>query len=619
MISRVFAEVAGSLGRCWRSLALADLACKLIAFVLLAPLVTVLLRLFMAGSGATWLTDEEILFFVVSPLGIVTIATAATAVIAIVFVELSALMTICISASGRGCAGWRPALRFTASRWKGIAGLAGQIVLRLLLTAAPFLAAAGAGYLVFLTEYDINYYLAERTPDFWKAVALAAALGAVLIFLLAKKLICWSVSMPIVLFEGRKPAEALFLSAERTTGKRGSMALLIVGWLFGVLLVSLCATGVMGLLGRAVALTAGVSFAVLAVAIGALLLVNAVVQLLLSVLTMAALSAMAVSLYRILAEDVEEPLPELPPDVRKGLLALPLRSRKAAWSLAGAALVAAGLSFYLLHDMPAKDAVLITAHRGSSGAAPENTLAAIALALDEEADFVEIDVQETADGVIVVLHDADLMRLAGVRLNIWDAMYDDLRDIDVGSWFSPEFADQRIPTLSEVLEMVRGRARLNIELKYNGHDVNLAEKVVEAVEAAGMESEVVLMSLNYGGVRELKTLRPEWKVGFLSAAAVGRLAKIEADFLAVSIGLATTTLISSAHRAGKEVHVWTVNDRLGMSEMMDRGVDVIITDEPALGRSVLAERAELTPVERLLVRFGSLLRFDQTTLFADDA
>ena len=124
MISRVFAEVAGSLGRCWRSLALADLACKLIAFVLLAPLVTVLLRLFMAGSGATWLTDEEILFFVVSPLGIVTIATAATAVIAIVFVELSALMTICISASGRGCAGWRPALRFTASRWKGIAGLA---------------------------------------------------------------------------------------------------------------------------------------------------------------------------------------------------------------------------------------------------------------------------------------------------------------------------------------------------------------------------------------------------------------------------------------------------------------------------------------------------------------
>jgi glycerophosphoryl diester phosphodiesterase len=108
-------------------------------------------------------------------------------------------------------------------------------------------------------------------------------------------------------------------------------------------------------------------------------------------------------------------------------------------------------------------------------------------------------------------------------------------------------------------------------------------------------------------------------VGFLSAAAVGNLAKINADFLAVSTRLATAGFIRSAHRAGKEVHVWTVNDRLGMSKMMGRGVDVIITDEPALARSVLKERAELTPVERLLVHFGSLLRFDQTTLSADDA
>jgi glycerophosphoryl diester phosphodiesterase len=375
----------------------------------------------------------------------------------------------------------------------------------------------------------------------------------------------------------------------------------------------------LGLLGRAVALTAGLSFTLLAVSIGALLLVNAVVLLLLSVLTMAATSAMVVSLYRLLAEDAEVSLPGLPPDLRKVLPAFPIRSRKAIWSLVGATLLAAGISFTLLHEMPGEETVVITAHRGSSAAAPENTLAAVALALDQEADFVEIDVQETADGVIVVLHDADLMRLAGTRLNIWDADYDDLRDLDVGSWFSPEFSDERIPTLEEVLEMVRGRARLNIELKYNGHDVRLAERVVEVVEAAGMESEVVLMSLNYAGVRELKALRPEWKVGFLSAAAVGKLAKIDADFLAVSTRLATPTFIASAHRKGKEVHVWTVNDRLGMSEMIGRGVDVIITDKPALARSVLEERAKLTPVERLLVHFGSLLRFDETTLSAGDA
>jgi glycerophosphoryl diester phosphodiesterase len=167
--------------------------------------------------------------------------------------------------------------------------------------------------------------------------------------------------------------------------------------------------------------------------------------------------------------------------------------------------------------------------------------------------------------------------------------------------------------------MARGKAKVNIELKYNGHDVRLAERVVETVEAAGMESEIVIMSLSHDGVKQVRALRPGWTVGFLSAAAVGNITKIDADFLAVSTRLATTAFISSARRAGKEVHVWTVNDRIGMAEMMGRGVDVIITDEPALAREVLRERAELSPVERLLVHFGSLLRFDQTTLTADDA
>ena len=619
MISQIFTEALGDLRKCWRPLALVDLVCKAVVFVLLAPLVTVLLRTFMSMSGAQWLTDEEILFFVVSPLGIAAIAAVATVVVAVIFVELSALMTICVGASRDGCAGWLAGLRFTASRWRGIAGLAGQIVARLLLTAAPFLAAIGLVYLAFLTEYDINYYLAEKPPDFWKAVAIAGVLGATLAVFLAKSLIRWSISMPILLFEGRRPSEALFLSAERTSGSRGGISALFVGWLLATSLASICVTGVMGLFGRAAALAAGVSFTALAVAIGALLLLNGVVLFAFSVLAMAGTSAMVISLYRSLTEDQVEHLPGVSRHLHGRLWSFPFHSKTAVWSLVGVTLLAAGFSFYLFNDMPGEDDVLIAAHRGSSGAAPENTIAAVALALEEGADYVEIDVQETADGVIVVLHDADLMRLAGVRLNIWDADYDDLRDLDVGSWFSPDFADQRIPTLRDVLEMARGKARVNIELKYNGHDVSLAERVVEVVEAAGMESEVILMSLSQDGVKQVRALRPGWTVGFLSAAAVGNITKIDADFLAVSTRLATTAFISSTRRAGKEVHVWTVNDRIGMAEMMGRGVDVIITDEPALAREVLKERAELSPVERLLVHFGSLLRFDQTTLTAADA
>jgi glycerophosphoryl diester phosphodiesterase len=92
----------------------------------------------------------------------------------------------------------------------------------------------------------------------------------------------------------------------------------------------------------------------------------------------------------------------------------------------------------------------------------------------------------------------------------------------------------------------------------------------------------------------------------LSAVVLGDLTKMDVDFLAVSSSLATPTLIRSAHKAGREVYVWTVNDPLGMSTFLSRGVDGLITDEPALAREVMAERAELSSAERLLVELAVL-------------
>ena len=117
--------------------------------------------------------------------------------------------------------------------------------------------------------------------------------------------------------------------------------------------------------------------------------------------------------------------------------------------------------------------------------APENTLAAVEVALAAATDWVEIDVQETADGEVVVLHDSDLKKVAGVDLKIWDATWEDLQEIDVGSFFSPEFSDQRVPKLEEVLALCRGRAGVVIELKYYGHQVRLEERVAEIVDRIG--------------------------------------------------------------------------------------------------------------------------------------
>ena len=209
-----------------------------------------------------------------------------------------------------------------------------------------------------------------------------------------------------------------------------------------------------------------------------------------------------------------------------------------------------------------------------------------------------------ADGEVVVIHDSDLMKIGRVNLAIWDATYPQLQGIDVGSWFAPEFSGERVPKLRQVLELCKGRARVDIELKYYGHDVRLEERVVEIVEASGMESEVVVMSLKYEGIQKLRELRPDWTVGLLTATALGDLTRLDADFLAVHANLATPHFIRRAHRRGKEVFVWTINDPSQMSRMISRGVDSLITDQPALARAVIQERAEMNVVERLLLELS---------------
>jgi len=97
--------------------------------------------------------------------------------------------------------------------------------------------------------------------------------------------------------------------------------------------------------------------------------------------------------------------------------------------------------------------IYVSAHRGSSCRAPQNTISAFLAAIGDEADYIELDVQETKDGVVVVLHDANLLQVGGVDRNIWDLNYSELQEVDVGSSFSPEFAGERVPTLEETIDV----------------------------------------------------------------------------------------------------------------------------------------------------------------------
>jgi glycerophosphoryl diester phosphodiesterase len=247
--------------------------------------------------------------------------------------------------------------------------------------------------------------------------------------------------------------------------------------------------------------------------------------------------------------------------------------------------------------------VLVIAHRGASAAAPENTLAAFRLGADMHADFVELDVQETADGEVVVIHDSDLMKVGGSPLKIWEAPASALRAVDIGSRKGSQFASERVPTLAEVFAACKGRVGVVVELKTYGHSQRLEERVVELVEAAGVQSETVFMSLDHGMARRMKELRPSWRVGVLAAKAMGDLTSLHADFLAVQASIATRAFVRRAHEAGQDVYVWTVNDPDWMFATMANGVDGVITDRPDVAREVIERRSAMTDPQRMLMAF----------------
>ena len=281
------------------------------------------------------------------------------------------------------------------------------------------------------------------------------------------------------------------------------------------------------------------------------------------------------------------------------------RPLQVLFAVSAIAALASGLA--LLDRAGADRTVYVIAHRGAAGNAPENTLASIEEAIRQGADFVEIDVQENRDGTVVVIHDSDLMKVAGIATKVWDLTDRDLRNIDIGSWYGPEFAEQRVPTLQQVLEIARGRAKVNIELKYHGHEDALEQRVGEAVEAADMADDVVVMSLKHSGIQALKALRPDWTTGLLTARALGDLRKVDVDFLAVNAGMATRRFTRGAQAAGKQVYVWTLNEPADISRLVSRGIDGVITDHPALARQILEHRASRGSVERLLMDLALMI------------
>ena len=269
-------------------------------------------------------------------------------------------------------------------------------------------------------------------------------------------------------------------------------------------------------------------------------------------------------------------------------------------------LASVAVTIWLMNQQSQGVTPLVIAHRAGALRAPENSLAALEIAIRQGADYAEIDVQRSRDGVVVVTHDSDLMKMARDPRRIRETDYADLARVDIGREFHPDFTGERLARLSDFLRKSSGRIKLMIELKYYGMDSELARETIRLVHEAGMAEKVSLMSLEISSIRQMQQLASDIPVGYLSAVGLGRLTRLEVDFLAVSTREAKTALLRKAGKKKMPVYVWTVNDVDTLLDMLELGVDGIITDQPGLAVDVIDRVAELLPAERLMLRFRNL-------------
>ncbi len=592
----------------------AHLLVRLLVLAVLAPVSSLILSLAIAVRGERALTDQDIAFFLLTPAGLAGGLAVACLLIVGAILDV-AVMTGVLRGGNRTIAGViTHGVRPVLVRFPALARFSLRLVLQVLLIAAPFLAVAGLITLFALRQYDINYYLTYWPPEFLASVAvIAVALSAGAIVLL-RRVAGWAIALNLVLWGNVSPRDAFRLSAQQLSGHRKRVLATIVMWAGARAGLGLVVTTIAGVLFNIVPLFSGDSLHVAAGAALVILFLLALANTIVSALSNGALADVLNGLYMRVTGGGEEPAAT--DDTTDVPTRIPVPAFIAAALLAaGFGLFAGGL---LLDEIGTKRTVEIIAHRGASAVRPENSLAAIERAVEERADWVEIDVQETADGQVIVAHDSDFMKLAGVDLKVWDATMEDLADIDIGSTFDPAYADQRTPTLAQALEAVRGRSRLLIELKYYGHDVDLEARVVGVVEAAGMARHIAVMSLKYEAIRKMQALRPDWRYGVLAARAIGDLVALKADFIAVNTGQVSLALIRRAHAHAKQVYVWTVDDPMTMSRLISMGVDGLITNKPALARQVMDARNALSTTERLALWLTDRFRIGTFDLVADE-
>lgn len=564
-----------------------EFAYKLVAFAVLFPIVLLAINSLMKIAGISYLTNEYIQRVITHPIVIISIFIAICAFVFYCTYEMTYL-SVCFETKRTSCNASIVDIFYNSYKVFRRVFKPKHIVLSIFYFISILASNVTVLFNILYSETNTNLIKMYVLRNHWYIKA-----AVILVFVIMYAVVIHGIySMNICMMEGLRFREAYKKSA-RMVKKHpvGTISALVVYNLFILAIIGITYVLI------SVFLVAGVKLLNMAylgnaIFLSALRTERFIIKcILVCVAIPLSFSAITHMYYRY--TDVDDITFEFI-DIQEG----PARRRRIAYAVIMAAALVADACYLLIsfNNNPFENVAIfhetkVMAHRGASTEAPENTMAAFQKAIDDMADYIELDVQLTNNGEVIVMHDSNAYRTTGVDANIVNMTYKEVKTLDAGSWFSDEYVGENVPSLKEVLELTQGKIKLNIELKPTDNGIALAKNTVRLIEKYNMVNDCVITSFSESALKAVKTYNQEIKVGYILSAAYGDFYDMKnVDFFSVNAAFLSKRTIDAIHNSGKRVYAWTVNNKESIKNLTNKGVDGIITDNPVLARETIYSR-----------------------------
>lgn len=555
----------------WTSLLFFLITYKIIGFSLVLNLIEWVKASILSILGLTFIGQQHIVLIFQNPMAIFLLLCAFLLLIFYVYLEIIALFLYCeacwqgedLSVWGL----WKTALRRSVSLLH-VKNLPAVIVMIPLIGFSVFPLTYGFMDKLQIPEFILDYIYGS--PKLAALFILCMLVFNVLAFL-------YVFSLPEVILEKTRKFASLRPGAQLIKGKVLKTAAVLLGCVVSFILLALAlAAAVIALLWLCSKLSpstdGGRSFFQIY-----LVRWSGIGSILFSVLLPVTLYSAVITLYHQYRED-DVPETKIRRTPRRALT-------RAAMVLA----VLLALVFFseteLGGNLPSAyhPGIEVVAHRAGAAFAPENTLAALRDSIEAGAKMAEIDVQQTRDGVLIIMHDSSFLRTTGLDRSVWDTDYATVQTLDAGAFFSQSFAGERIPTLEEMLAQAKGHIRLMIELKSTGHEHDLVEQTVRQIKDAGMEADCVIASMDAKLLQRSKELAPEIETVYISSLAFsGEFDLDYVDGFSVETSFLTFEMVNQIQYRQKKIYAWTANTDSNIRKIIRLGADGLVTDNPRL-------------------------------------